>query len=58
MDSEVLAELVAREAIRQQLHNYCRAMDRRDDGLGYAAWHEDGAADYGAGVFQGRGRLR
>jgi SnoaL-like domain len=56
MDNEVLAELAAREAIRQQLHNYCRAMDRRDDRLGYAVWHEDGTADYGAGVFQGRGR--
>ena len=44
------------EAIRQQLHNYCRAMDRRDDNLGHAVWHEDGTADYGAAVFQGRGR--
>jgi hypothetical protein len=56
MDSEILEELAAREAIRQQLHNYCRAMDRRDDRLGYAVWHEDGTADYGAGVFQGSGR--
>jgi hypothetical protein len=54
--TEALAELVAREAIRQQLHNYCRAMDRRDDQLGYAAWHEDGTADYGAAIFQGSGR--
>jgi hypothetical protein len=51
-----MRELAAREAIRQQLHNYCRAMDRRDDELGYAVWHEDGTADYGAGVFQGSGR--
>ncbi|MBL7494940.1 nuclear transport factor 2 family protein [Frankia sp. CNm7] len=51
-----LAELAAREAIRQQLHNYCRAMDRRDDELGYAVWHEDGTADYGAAIFQGAGR--
>jgi hypothetical protein len=56
LGSEIVAELAAREAIRQQLHNYCRAMDRRDDELGYAVWHEDGTADYGAGVFQGRGR--
>jgi hypothetical protein len=56
VDGEVLPELAAREAIRQQLHNYCRAMDRRDDELGYAVWHEDGTADYGAGVFQGSGR--
>jgi hypothetical protein len=53
---KVLAELAAREAIRQQLHNYCRAMDRRDDELGYAVWHEDGTADFGPGIFQGRGR--
>jgi len=50
------AQLAAREAIRQQLHNYCRSMDRRDDELGYAVWHEDGTADYGPGVFQGSGR--
>jgi hypothetical protein len=51
-----LHDLAAREAIRQQLHNYCRAMDRRDDELGYAVWHEDGTADYGAAVYQGTGR--
>jgi hypothetical protein len=31
-------------------------MDRRDDELGCAVWHQDGTADYGAGVFQGKGR--
>jgi hypothetical protein len=56
VDDVVLRDLVAREAIRQQLHNYCRAMDRRDDQLGYAVWHADGTADYGADVFQGLGR--
>lgn len=56
MENDVLEELYAREAIRQQLHNYCRAMDRRDDELGYAVWHEDGTADYGPTVFQGSGR--
>lgn len=56
MDDRVLQELAAREAIRQQLHNYCRAMDRRDDRLGQAVWHADGTADYGAGIFQGLGR--
>jgi hypothetical protein len=54
--SAELDGLLAREAIRAQLHNYCRAMDRRDDELGYAVWHEDGTADYGAEVFQGLGR--
>jgi SnoaL-like protein len=54
--SAELEDLLAREAIRAQLHNYCRAMDRRDDRLGHAVWHEDGTADYGADVFQGLGR--
>ena len=53
---QILAELAAREAIRQQLHNYCRAMDRRDDELGYSVWHEHGTADFGPEIFQGRGR--
>ncbi|MFT3864977.1 MAG: nuclear transport factor 2 family protein [Solirubrobacterales bacterium] len=56
MSATALEELLAREAIRAQLHNYCRAMDRRDDALARAVWHEDGTADYGAEVFQGRGR--
>lgn len=47
---------MAEAAIRAQLHNYCRAMDRRDPELGYAVWHADGTADYGADVFQGSGR--
>lgn len=54
--SAELEGLLAREAIRRRLHDYCRAMDRRDDELGYAVWHEDGTADYGADVFQGLGR--
>jgi len=51
-----LDELAAREAIRQQLHNYCRGMDRRDDEIALAVWHDDGTADYGAEVFQGSAR--
>jgi hypothetical protein len=51
-----LSDLEACEAIRRQLHDYCRAMDRRDDALGHRVWHPDGTADYGAGVFQGLGR--
>jgi hypothetical protein len=56
METEGLEDLRAREAIRQQLHNYCRGMDRRDDELAYAVWHADGTADYGPTVFQGSGR--
>jgi hypothetical protein len=45
-----------REAITDQLYRYCRAMDRIDNELGYAVWHEDGTADYGSDIFQGTGR--
>ncbi|MDE2303391.1 MAG: nuclear transport factor 2 family protein [Sphingomonadales bacterium] len=48
--------LADREAIREQIYRYCRAMDRIDHELGYSIWHEDGTADYGADVFQGSGR--
>lgn len=54
-ERDEIHQLRAREAIRQQLHHYCRAMDRRDDALGLAVWHETGTADYGADVFQGLG---
>ena len=39
-------ELLAREAIRQQLANYGRGVDRRDRALLRAVWHEDGTLDY------------
>lgn len=45
-----------RDAIAQQIYLYCRAMDRMDIPLGYSIWHDDGEADYGAGIFQGTGR--
>lgn len=44
MDS--LDELLAREAIRQQLANYGRGIDRRDRELVRSVWHEDGTLDY------------
>jgi len=44
-----------RQAITDQIHNYCRAMDRIDHFLGYSVWHEDGTADYGP-MFNGTGR--
>jgi hypothetical protein len=45
----------APEAIRRQLYQYCRAVDRLDASLGYLVWHNDGTADYGP-LFQGTGR--
>ena len=44
-----------RDAIRGQIHAYCRSMDRMDRELGYAVWHADGEADYGEAIFRGSG---
>lgn len=43
---EVSHEVWAREAIRQQLCNYGRGVDRRDRDLLRSVWHEDGTLDY------------
>lgn len=48
--------LASHEQIRQQVYNYCRAVDRLDAALGHSVWHEDGTADYGATVYVGSGR--
>jgi hypothetical protein len=45
-----------REAITDLIYRYCRAMDRIDREQGYAIWHPDGTADYGADVYQGSSR--
>jgi hypothetical protein len=46
MDERAIETLLAREDIRQQLHNYGRGMDRKDKVLTRAVWHEDGTLDY------------
>lgn len=51
-----LDELADRQAILDQLHRYCRAMDRMDHELGYSIWHHGGTADYGTANFVGSGR--
>jgi len=51
----VLAELLAKQAITEQIYRYCRAMDRVDSELGKSVWHADGLADYGP-MFQGPGK--
>ena len=43
---DVSKDLLAREAIRQQLCNYGRGVDRRDRELLRSVWHEDGTLDY------------
>lgn len=53
--SATLQVLVDREAIRQLIHAYCRAVDRLDAPLGHSIWHEGSRADYGAGQFRGSG---
>jgi hypothetical protein len=54
--SGALEALIDREAIREQLYNYCRSVDRLDIPLGHGVFHEDSHADYGEGVYQGPGR--
>lgn len=50
-----LEQLADRAAITDQIYNYARAVDRLDAELGYAVWHADGTADYGADNFIGSG---
>lgn len=52
--SEELATLLAKQAITDSIHRYCRAMDRMDHDLAAATWHPGGTADYGT-IFQGSG---
>jgi ketosteroid isomerase-like protein len=49
-------ELADKEAIRDLIYTYCRAVDREDVALGHSIWHGDGYADYGVGFFQGSGK--
>lgn len=39
-------ELLARTAISDVLHHYCRAMDRMDRALALACWHEGGTDEH------------
>lgn len=50
----LVAELVAKQAITEVLHRYCRALDRMDRPLADDVWHPGGTADYGPG-FSGTG---
>lgn len=57
MPSEAeMQALVDKQAIRELIYTYCRAVDRLDVPLGHSIWHEDGYADYGASYYQGPGR--
>ena len=48
--------LADKQAIRDLIYTYCRAVDRLDIPLGHAIWHDDGLADYGAAFYQGPGK--
>jgi hypothetical protein len=50
-----LQALADREAIREALYRYCRAIDRQDAELGCSVFHEDAVADYSP-IYNGSGR--
>lgn len=57
MDADAtLRELADKDAIRDLIHRYCRAVDRIDVPLGHSIWHEDGLADYGEDYYRGPGK--
>jgi len=49
-----LQDLLAKQAITEQIYTYCRALDRMDRPAALAVWHDDGLADYGS-IFKGTG---
>jgi ketosteroid isomerase-like protein len=55
-DTAMLVQLADKQAIRDLIYTYCRAVDRLDIRLGHSIWHEDSYADYGADYYQGPGR--
>lgn len=52
---EELQILLSKQAIQEKIYNYCRAMDRMDNPLGFNIFSEDSIVDYGS-HFQGSGR--
>ncbi|PXW32662.1 UNVERIFIED_CONTAM: SnoaL-like protein [Williamsia faeni] len=53
-ETNAIAELVAKQAITEALHSYCRGLDRMERTLAESVWHQDGTADYGPG-YRGSG---
>ena len=51
-DLEILVE---KDKIRDQIYNYCRALDRIDNELGYTVFADDAEVDYGP-TYKGTGR--
>src|SRR5262245_11032955 len=52
IDKRALDDLLAKDAIRQQIYNYARAVDRLDRELGNQVWHPDGTVDM-LGTYRG-----
>lgn len=56
MNNEELQLLLDKEAIRDQIYTYCRALDRIDNELGYTVFAEDSHVNYGPTFPSGTGR--
>jgi hypothetical protein len=54
VSDDQLRGLLDREAIRERIYRYCRAVDRLDIPLGRSIFHEDSYADYE--MYKGPGR--
>src|SRR5215469_15206952 len=56
IDPAEMPGLLDRQAITEQIHRYCRSVDRLDIPLGHSVFHEDSHADFSPGyVGTGRG---
>lgn len=49
-----LDSLIAKDAIRESIYNYCRVLDRMDKKSAYELWNEDSVALY-HGIYEGTG---
>jgi hypothetical protein len=54
MGDPAVEALLAKQAITEVLHRYCRGLDRMDRAMALSVWHPGGTADYGP-MFQGTG---
>ncbi len=54
--TDSLQDLADKQAIRDSIYTYCRAVDRIDIPLGHSVFHDDSVADYGADFYHGPGR--
>jgi hypothetical protein len=50
-----MQELLDKQDIIEQIHNYGRSMDRLDEALGKAVFHPEARADYDKQMYQGTG---